>query len=134
MTTVPWTLTEFPDVESALMFALVPQFPDYRFVTSMPAADQTKIVAKIKRISGTNRNIWVDRPVVDIDVYGPIANPMDVSIAARSIQTALMSLMGTIVQNGVIQSVIVTTGPKELPEANPNLVRYSATYEVLIHP
>jgi len=124
----------FPDAESALLYALVPQEPDIRFVTVMPAGDLTGIVARVHRISGANRNIGVDNPIVDIDVFGPKAETGSVSNAARDIQGDVLSLMGTVVTNGVIQHASTVVGPRQLPEANPDVVRYSATYELHVHP
>lgn len=126
-------VTAFPDVEVALMFALVPLEPEIRFVTVMPA-QITLITARIKRISGANRDIWIDRPVVDIDVWGFSSAPQDASQAARDIQADLLSLRGIQVQTGVIQHVITSVGPRPLPEVNTDLVRYNAAYEVMIHP
>lgn len=123
----------FPDIESALLYALVPLEPDIRFVTSMPAS-VTSIVARIHRISGAPRDIHVDRPIVDIDVFGPAFEVGSVSTAAREIQADILSLMGKKVTNGVIQHAVTIAGPRPLPEANPDLVRYSATYEIQIHP
>jgi hypothetical protein len=59
---------------------------------------------------------------------------MDVSIAAREIQASLLGLGGIQVENGVIQHVITINGPRRLPEVNPALARYNASYEVRIHP
>lgn len=127
-------LTPFPDVESALMFALVPLHPGVRFVTVMPAGDPPQITAQIKRGSGANADIWIDRPIVDIDVWGFSDKPMDASIAARGIQASILALMGKQVQNGVIQHVLTIVGPRPLPEVNPKLVRYNSSYEIRIHP
>jgi hypothetical protein len=128
-------LTPMPDVESALMFALVPMEPSIRFVTVMPAGELSQITARIKRLSGGNgTSIWIDRPVVDIDVWGTAANTMNVSIAARNIQADIMSLMGIRVTNGVIQNVQTVSSPRQIPEADVGLVRYSASYEIRIHP
>lgn len=123
-----------PDIESALLYALVPMEPDIRFVTIMPAGDLTGLVARLHRISGAPRNIHVDRPIVDIDVYGPRSEVGTVSAAARSIQADIHSFAGIKVANGVIQHANTIAGPRQLPEANPDIVRYSATYEIMIHP
>ena len=130
-------ITRMPDVESALMYALVPMEPNIRFVTFMPAGDLTMITARIRRVSGSmGLHIWMDHPVVDIDVWGQIgvSTHMDVSIAARDIQADMQSLMSAIVTNGVIQHTTVISGPKQVNEVNPKLVRYNATYLVRIHP
>lgn len=131
-------LPPMPDVEVALMFALVPLEPDIRFVTVMPAGDLPMITARVRRVSGTvGRHIHVDHPIVDIDVWGQTdkgVSQMDVSTASRSIQADMQSLMSAKVMNGVIQHVTVVSGPKNIPEANSKLVRYNASYLVRIHP
>jgi hypothetical protein len=134
---MPWPSVPapvLPDIESALLYALVPLEPDIRFVTIMPGGDLAQMTARIHRISGANRNIHVDRPIVDIDVYGPKSEAGTVSAAARSIQADIHSFAGIKVMNGVIQHANTIAGPRQLPEANPDIVRYSATYEILIHP
>jgi hypothetical protein len=128
------TLTMFPDVESALMFALVPKFPDIRFVTILPGGNMPKITTRIVRSGGGNPKIWVDEPTVEIDTWGFSNDTMSASIAAREIQSAVLSLAGTQVQNGVIQHVSTVSGPRRLPEVNSALCRYNATYTVRIHP
>lgn len=133
----PVTITTLPDVESALLFALVPMEPGIRFLTTMPAGDLSQITARIRRVSGTvGIHIWVDHPVVDIDVWGQsgVASAADVSLASRNIQSDMMSLMSARVMNGVIQHVTVISGPKQIPEVNQKLVRYNASYLVRIHP
>jgi len=126
-------VSEFPDVASALLFALVPLEPDIRFVTVLPTGDQTEIVARIHRIAGAGRDIYVDRPIVDIDVFGPKVDSGLVSSAARRIQAHILSSASTIVSNGVIQHANTIAGPRPLPEPNPAYVRYSASYEIQIH-
>ena len=123
----------FPDAESALLFALVPVFPDVRFLTYMPAGELVKTTARIHRISGANRDIYIDRPIVDIDVFGLRVDIGNVSTIAREIQACLLSLPGATIMNGVIQYISTVNGPRSLPEVNQDLVRYSATYEVKLH-
>jgi hypothetical protein len=128
------TIPTFPDAESALMYALVPEFPDIRFVTSMPGGELPQTTVRLHRISGANRDIGVDRPIVDVDVFGLKSAVGQVSVAAREIQAFILSLMSAKVLNGVIVHAVTITGPRQLPEANQDLVRYSATYEFTIHP
>lgn len=123
----------FPDPESMLMYVLVPLNPDIRFSTILPSGDPTKITARIRRTGGANHNIGIDRPVVDIDVFGPKSQTGNVSVAARTIQSQMLSLMSAVTPQGVIQHVITSAGPRQLPEVNPNFVRYSASYEMQIH-
>jgi len=128
------TIPVLPDVESALIYALVPAFPEYRFVTSMPSGNLAMTTIRLHRISGANRDIHVDRPIVDVDVFGLKSEVGQVSVAAREIQAFILSLMSVQVQNGVIAHATTVNGPRSLPEANQDLVRYSATYEIMIHP
>ena len=131
-------VTPLPDVEAALLFALVPMEPNIRFVTVMPSGDLPKMTARIRHVSGTvGRHIWVDHPIVDIDIWGQIDKGYgytEVSQAARNIQADMQSLMSAIVMNGVIQHVTVISGPKFVPEVNTKLVRSNASYLVRIHP
>ena len=131
-------VTPLPDVEAALLFALVPMEPSIRFVTVMPAGDLPMMTARIRRVSGTvGTHIWMDHPVVDIDIWGQIDKGYgytEVSQAARNIQADMQSLMSAIVMNGVIQHVTVISGPKNVPEVNTKLVRNNASYLVRIHP
>lgn len=89
------------------------------------------VTARIKRISGANRDIAIDRPIVDVDVFSPTGEG-DASTAARAIQAALLVLAGKITTNGVIQRVTTINGPRWLPEENQTLTRYGATYEIMI--
>jgi hypothetical protein len=127
-------VSAFPDAESVLLFVLVPKFPDIRFVTIMPAGELKQMTARVSRISGANRtDAYIDRPIVDIDVFGDKSQAGSVSAAARDIQAEVLSLMSTIVLNGVVQRAFTITGPRSIPEANPDIVRYGATYELQVH-
>lgn len=128
------TVPVFPDAESALLYALVPAFPDIRFVTVMPGGDLPQTTVRLHRISGSNRTIGVDNPIVDIDVFGLKSDVGQVSADARDIQAFVLGLMSAQVANGVIIHATTVNGPRSLPEANQDLVRYSATYELHIHP
>jgi len=123
----------FPDAESALLYALVPLEPDIRFVTVLPAGDSDTIICRVHRISGANRDIYIDRPIVDVDLFGPKTDTGNISSAARRIQSHVMGFMSKAVSNGVIQNTSVISGPRQVPEVNPAYVRYSATYEIQIH-
>jgi hypothetical protein len=128
------TYPVFPDPETMLMYALVPEFPEYRFVTVMPYGDPSKITARIRRTGGALIHVGLDRVVVDIDVFGPKSQIGNVSAAARDIQSQMMSFMSAVLPNGVIQHVSTVASPRQLPEVNQNLVRYSASYEMSVHP
>lgn len=129
----PNAVAAFPDIESALLYALVPLEPSIRFVTVLPAGDSDLIIARIHRISGANRDIYVDRPIVDVDVFGLKSQSGNVSTAARNIQSDILSFNNKRITNGVIQHASTIVGPRQLPEVNQLYVRYSASYEVKIH-
>lgn len=126
------TVPVFPDAELAMLYLLGQAYPDYRFVTSMPAT-VTDTIVRIHRISGADRGHQVDHPIVDVDVFSP--NHADASTAAREIQSALLSLRGAQALNGkaVITRALTINAPRRLPEANPDIVRMNATYELDIH-
>lgn len=132
-------LSIFPDVEVMLMYVLVPLNPSMRFVTTLPSGDLAKTTVRIKRTSGSNRRIGLDHAIVDIDAFGLKSQTGNVSIAARTIQAQMLSLMSAIVndaggnQVGVIQHVTTVSSPKQLPEVNPLFVRFSATYDMQVH-
>jgi hypothetical protein len=128
------TIRPFPDPETMLMYVLIPINPStWRFVTSLPAGDSSDIVVRLKRSGGVNRNIGIDRPVIDIDVFGPKSQVGTVSAAARTIQSQILSLASAVVSNGVIQHAFTVVGPRQLPEVNQNYVRFNATYELQTH-
>src|SRR3974390_2320201 len=105
------TITPFPDPEMMLMYALIPLNPStWRFVTILPAGDTNQIVIRFRRSGGVNRNIYVDSPTVDVDVFGPKSQVGTVSAAARIIQSQILSLASTVVSNGVIQHAFTVQG------------------------
>ena len=127
------TVPVFPDIELLLISALVPLNPAVRFVTVLPA-DIPGTIARIHRISGAAQHIGGDQPIVDVDVFGFKSSTDSVSLSARTIQAQVLSFAGTAYPKGVIQHASVIAGPRQLPEANPALVRFSATYEIRVHP
>lgn len=128
------TVPVFPDVELLLISVLTPLNPAVRFVTILPAGDPDQITARIHRISGANRNIGLDQPIVDIDVFGLKSDTDDVSLSARTIQSQILSLAGDAFPKGTIQHASTIAGPRQLPEANTRFVRFNATYEFRVHP
>lgn len=128
------TVPVFPDVELLLISVLTPLNPAVRFVTIIPAGDPVQVTARIHRISGANRNIGLDNPIVDIDVFGLKSDTDDVSLSARAIQSQILSIAGAHFARGTIQHASTIAGPRQLPEANTKFVRFNATYELRVHP
>jgi hypothetical protein len=92
----------------------------------------TGLVIRVTKIAGKNISRFVDRPIVDLDVFGPVFD--DVATTARIIQNLLLfSLTGQTTQDGTVSLITTSNGPRWLPDVNQNLTRYSATYELHLH-
>jgi Domain of unknown function (DUF4082) len=120
----------FPDAELLLIGWLQPQFPATRWCTELPA-DITETTVHVTRISGANRSLRVDRPIVDIDVFA-LDHATSVSVAL-GIQALLKVARNVVTGSGILQSANTVNGPRWLPEINPALRRRSATYELHVH-
>jgi NAD(P)-dependent dehydrogenase (short-subunit alcohol dehydrogenase family) len=129
-------LKPFPDAELLLVVGLTPLLQyvfgsdGIRVVTILPATIAVPTV-RIKRTSGSNRTIALDRPILDADVFSSdygISNTV-----SRQITVSLLALRGVALPTGVIGNVNVVQGPRWLPDADPNLYRFNASYEVFTH-
>lgn len=123
----------FPSAELMLLAYMGQQFAneDWRFSTKLPETISVPTV-RFKRISGAARNIRMDHPIVDLDVFSGDYGISD--SVSREIQAAMLGLRGTQVLNlGVITSVTVINGPRWLPDPNEDLQRFNATYELHVH-
>lgn len=127
---MPPAVAAHPDVELLLIGWLQPLFPGTRFCTELPA-DITETTVHVTRISGADRSIRVDRPIVDIDVYAA-DYPTSVNVAL-AIEAVVRVARSVVTEQGVIQSASTVNGPRWLPEPNPDLRRRSATYEFYVH-
>ena len=127
---MPPPVAAFPDVEKLLVGWLQPQFPAARFATILPA-DITETTVHVTRISGANRDIRVDRPIVDVDVFA--LDYGDAVGVALAIQQALVPVRNLVTDDGVLLWANTVNGPRWLPEINPALTRFSATYELYVH-
>ncbi len=123
----------FPDVEQLLIRWLqtAAELSRVRFCTILPA-EITETTVRIYRTAGAARNIRVDRPIVDADVYA--LDVADSVLIARQIENLLLTqLMGLQTPDGTVQSVSSVIGPRYLADENQDLIRYSASYEVHTH-
>jgi len=127
-------LKPWPDAEQVMLVGLTPLiqavYSTARLCTELPGTI-TNPTIRIKRISGAQRDIIVDRPVIDVDVFWTDYGLT--SAIARQITASLLSLRGLKLMNGVISNVNVVQGPRWLPEPDPNLFRFGATYEAFTH-
>jgi hypothetical protein len=90
------------------------------------------LIVRVTKIAGKNISRFVDRPIVDLDVFGPVFD--DVATTARVIQNLLLfSLTGQTTPDGTVSLITTSNGPRWLPDVNQNLTRYSATYEIHTH-
>jgi hypothetical protein len=127
-------LKPWPDAEQVMLVGLTPLiqavYPTARVCTELPGTITVPTI-RIKRISGAQRDIIVDRPILDVDVFW--TDYGTTSAISRQITASLLSLRGLKLMNGVISNVNVVQGPRWLPEPDPNLFRFSATYEAFTH-
>lgn len=133
------TVPVLPSIEVAIITELTTQFGDtYRFASTLPEgilkmSSQGKIVSRVKRIAGAPQTAspFDDRPVVDIDTFTGVYGTSD--LAGRQIQAALLNLRGKQLTIGVVQFTRVIVAPRWLPDPNPELFRFGATYQFHFH-
>lgn len=129
-------LQPFPDAELILVAGLTPALQaiygdnGIRVTTILPAT-VTVPTLRVKRVSGAARDIALDRPILDADVFW--SDYGTASSVSRQVHASLMSLRGVQLTNGVITNVNVIQGPRWLPDPDPNLYRFNASYEVFTH-
>lgn len=130
-------LDPFPDCEALVIAACAPAITNLLFTTDLPPKESdswnTKdAIIRVRRITGAPGNIRVDHPVIDLDAFA--SSRMAASQAARDAQAFILGIRGQqFLTGGVIQSVSCNVGPRQLPEPNPNLFRFGATYRVNTH-
>jgi len=130
----------FPDMDKLLVSFLGGEIfanttPATRVVTILPLhiEELPGPVIRVTRTAGTNRTLFTDRPIVDVDVF--TTDWGSASLAARQAQNAILfTLRGTVRPEGKVQNATTVVGPRWLPDINPALVRFSATYEFSTRP
>jgi hypothetical protein len=133
----------FPAVERLLVATMTPAV-GVHVLTELPHDFQDVDgpvdllpVVQVDRISGTNFNPKLDRPVVAVDAYGATrGEAQDLAEACRSWLNFELPGQRVAFEDGfvVVTKVDTIVGPRLLPHANPAVRRYSATYEILLHP
>jgi hypothetical protein len=135
MTSVP----TLPSAELSIVTELTSLFGDgHRFTTILPQDITTRItdhiiVSRVKRISGgpNQQSFFLDRPVIDIDTF--YSDYATADLAARDIQAALFNMRGRRLMFGVVQIVRAIISPRWLPDPDPKLFRFGATYQMNFH-
>ena len=133
----------FPDIEILLLNWLNGQagleqnavISGARFCTDLPliAPGAGGAWARVNRVSGTTRSYFVDRPIVDLDVY---SFDRDAAVAiARACETLLLwQLRGSTQPEGTVQTVTEIAGPRWIPDENQDISRFGASYEIHARP
>lgn len=133
------TLPTLPSIEVSIITELTSHFSDgYRFCSTLPEnildlnANEI-VVTRVKRIAGAPQTSspFDDRPVVDIDTFTADYGFSD--RVGRDIQAALLNLRGQQLTIGVVQFTRVIVAPRWLPDPNPALFRFGATYQFHFH-
>src|ERR1700693_5023771 len=127
---MPPAIAAFPDIEKLLIGLLQAQVTSTP-VFNRPTAHITATTIPVTRIPGANKSIRVDRPIVDIDVFA--LDHSDSVNVALAVQQVITPMRNVVTSGGVVQSVTTVNGPRWLPEINPALTRYSASYEFHVH-
>ena len=130
----------FPDIDQLLVSFLGGETfanttPATRVVTVLPLhmEELPGPVVRVTRTAGTNRTLFTDRPIVDVDVFATTWGAA--SLAARQAQNAILfTLRGTVRPEGKVQNATTVIGPRWLPDINPALFRFSASYEFSTRP
>ena len=130
---------KFPSIEQ-LMVAWLPTVVDVDVTSELPHNFQDPDspmhmlpVAFVERISGADLNNRLDRPIIDIDVYA--ADRAQSQDLAETIRWRLRNdLPGTVFNGVVFTRTRTVLAPRRLAHANPRLHRYSANYELVLHP
>lgn len=120
-------LPTVPGVPDAVTSQLPHNFQDPDGPTAMLP------VIFVERISGAELNNRLDRPIIDVDVYAlDRAQCQDIAETIR--QHLRSELPGTVFDGVVFTRARTIIAPRRLAHANPRLFRYSANYELLLHP
>jgi hypothetical protein len=106
-----------------------------RFCTDLPyiEPDAGGEWARITRVSGATTSYFVDRPVVDIDVYS-FSREAAIAVAQAVYSLLLWQLRGSTTPDGTVQTVVDVIGPRWIPDDNQDISRYGATYELHTKP
>lgn len=129
----------FPSIEK-LMVAYLPTVTGIHCTTELPHDFQNVDgptgllpVTFVERISGADLDPRLDRPIVDIDVYaGDRGQGQDLAELIR--MDLRFNLPGKVFGGAVFTRVRTVVAPRLLPHANPRVKRFSANYELLLHP
>jgi hypothetical protein len=112
------------------------RFPDVRVATESPSDLQDVLpVALITRYGGSDVELTIDRPSVDVDVYAMTWAAAE-SLATEMRTAFRTELVGSLVAGAgwraVVAKVRTLSGPARRPTSDPDLRRCGASYEFRI--
>lgn len=123
----------YPDIEQ-LLVAFYKTETGHRASTDLPAnVEEIVPVIQVGRVpSGAGYRL--DRPLVDVSVWTLKGQRALCSQVARDVaRLTTTTLIGPRRPQGVVTYASVDVAPYELPDPNPNLCRYLATYRLAAH-
>lgn len=123
----------YPDIERLLVAFYTAQ-TGKRVVTELPGdLEQVLPVIQVTRVPSP-ATYRLDRPRIDINVWTPKAQRATCSeLAQQVLDLTTRDLIGQRLAAGVVTFAAVDIAPYWLPDPNPNLCRYLATYQLAAH-
>lgn len=127
---------EFGNVEVLLRSWAAPLFPGIRIVSELPSGLEAALpVLQIVGGGGEDPRTFMamDRTVIDVDVWA--GDRVAASDLAQTVRRRFRrDLPNTTVDGFVFAWVTTQVSPRWQPDPNPNVRRFTATYEVGCHP
>lgn len=123
----------YPDIEQ-LLVAYYKAETGKRASTDLPGnLEEVVPVIQVGRVpSGAGYRL--DRPVVDVSVWTLKSQRGACADLARDVlELTTRDLVGRSLTLGVVTSATVDVAPYHVPDPNPNLCRYLATYRLAAH-
>jgi hypothetical protein len=130
-------LPTFPDVERLVVdsFQDRPELAGVMVDNRVPQGfDGTQRAVLVSRVGGA----WVDderldRPLIDLEVYGP--DKPAAHVVANSARTATFGLRGVSYGGALVVDVVEEDGPRWLPDyQHPGSNRYLSTIRLVVRP
>lgn len=123
----------YPDIEQ-LLVAFYKAETGRRAVTDLPADVEGIVpVIQVGRVpSGAGYRL--DRPLVDVSVWTlKTQRAVCSDLAQQIVDLTTKPLIGRRLPQGVVTAASVDVVPHHVPDPNPNLCRYLATYRLAAH-
>lgn len=122
----------FPDIE-VLLVAYLEAKTGARLVTELPAdLDQILPVIRVVCADGDDDGFRLDRSIVDVDVFAadrPAASALSTDTRGLLVDDLRADPQPT----GVVTGVRTVAKPHWVPDPNPNLRHYAASYLIFAH-